>query len=84
MRKQSRWTKLKNKAPKVPDYTCPIIDDVLVKIEKFQNKDQVISPFQWKLIKKRMEQLRNDNDCLRESGIYWHDIAKSCIKNPKE
>jgi len=31
-----------------------------------------------------MEQLRNDNDCLRESGIYWHDIAKSCIKNPKE
>ena len=78
--KKSYWARLKKKAPKVPDYTCPTIDDVLVRIEKFQTKNTVITEYQWKLIKKRMEQLRTDNDKLRESGIYWYDVAKKELK----
>jgi len=74
--KKSYWARLKKKAPKVPDYTCPTIDDVLVRIEKFQTKNTVITEYQWKLIKKRLEKLRSDNDTLRESGIYWYDVAK--------
>ena len=31
-------------------------------------------------LKKRLEQLRSDNDTLRESGIYWYDIAKKELK----
>lgn len=83
-KKQSHWARLKKKAPKVPDYTCPIIDDVLVRVEKFQQSDRVISDYQWKLIKKRMEQLRHDNDTLRESGMYWYDVAKAHLKNPRK
>lgn len=78
--KKSYWARLKKKAPKVPDYTCPTIDDVLVRIEKFQTKNTVITEYQWKLIKKRLERLRSDNDTLRESGIYWYDIAKKELK----
>ena len=77
---KSHWARLKKKAPKVPDYTCPTIDDVLVRIEKFQSNQKVITEYQWKLIKKRLEQLRSDNDNLRESGIYWYDVAKQEIK----
>ena len=51
-----------------------------MELEKFQNKNKVISDYQWKLIKKRMEQLRTDNDKLRESGIYWYDVAKKELK----
>ncbi len=80
VKQKSYWARLKQKGPKVPDYTCPTIDDVLVRIEKFQNKNKVISDYQWKLIKKRMEQLRTDNDKLRESGIYWYDVAKKELK----
>ena len=82
-KKQSHWARLKKKAPKVPDYTCPIIDEVLVRIEKFQDSEKAITAYQLKLIKKRMEQLRTDNDLLRESGMYWYDVAKAHLKDPQ-
>ena len=82
-KKQSQWARLKKKAPKVPDYTCPIIDEVLVRIEKFQDSEKAITAYQLKLIKKRMEQLRTDNDLLRESGMYWYDVAKAHLKDPQ-
>lgn len=69
------WKKLKRRAPKVPDYTCPQIDDVLARIEKIKDK-QKLSQYQHDLIMKKMEALRKANDCLRESGIYWYEIAK--------
>ena len=56
---KSHWARLKKKAPKVPDYTCPTIDDVLVRIEKFQTNQKVITEYQWKLIKKRLELNKN-------------------------
>ena len=28
------WSKIRSKAPKVPDITCPAIDDVLNQLEK--------------------------------------------------
>ena len=64
------WKKWKKKAPKVPDITCPVIDDVISRIEKHQQKDKVMSQYQWDIIQRRMEQLRTDNELLRESGIY--------------
>ena len=70
------WKKLKQRAPKVPDYTCPQIDDVLARIEKIK-KQQKLSEYQHDLIMKKMEKLREANDLLRESGIYWYEIAKN-------
>ena len=78
------WKKWKKKAPKVPDITCPIIDDVLQRIEKHQQKDKVMSQYQWDIIQQRMEQLRTDNELLRESGIYWYNICKDRYKDLKD
>ena len=78
------WKKRKKKAPKVPDITCPIIDDVLQRIEKHQQKDKVMSQYQWDIIQRRMEQLRTDNELLRESGIYWYNICKDRYKDLKD
>ena len=78
------WQKWKKKAPKVPDITCPIIDDVISRIEKHQQKDKVMSQYQWDRIQRRMEQLRTDNVLLRESGIYWYNICKDNLKDKKD
>ena len=68
----------------MPDITCPIIDDVLQRIEKHQQKDKVMSQYQWDIIQRRMEQLRTDNELLRESGIYWYNICKDRYKDLKD
>ena len=39
------WKKWKKKAPKVSDITCPIIDDVLSRVEKHQQKGKVMSQY---------------------------------------
>ena len=32
------WSKIRKKAPKVPDITCPAIDDILNQLEKLIGK----------------------------------------------
>jgi hypothetical protein len=83
-KKTTAWQKWKKKAPKVPDITCPIIDDVLIRIDKFQDSNTVISKYQWNLLHKRMERLRTDNELLREGGQYWYEICKQNLKNSKK
>ena len=83
-KRSNYWSKIRKKAPKVPDITCPIIDDVLQRIEKHQQKDKVMSQYQWDIIQRRMEQLRTDNELLRESGIYWYNICKDRYKDLKD
>ncbi len=83
-KKTTAWQKWKKKAPKVPDITCPIIDDVLIRIDKFQDSNAVISKYQWNLLHKRMERLRTDNELLREGGQFWYEICKQHLKNSKK
>ena len=75
-----QWKRIKSKAPKVPDITCPIIDDVIERIQKHQNKDKVITSHQYNVIIRRMEKLRSDNELLREGGIYWYEMFKDKLK----
>ena len=75
-----QWKRIKSKAPKVPDITCPIIDDVIERIQKHQNKDKVITSHQYNIIVRRMEKLRSDNELLREGGIYWYEMFKDKLK----
>ena len=42
------WMKIRKKAPKVPDITCPVIDDVIDKITKIKELEKIISPAQLK------------------------------------
>jgi hypothetical protein len=79
-KKITPWQKWKKKAPRVPDITCPTIDDVLLRLDKFQERNAVISKYQWNLIHKRMERIRIDNELLREGGQYWYEICKQNLK----
>ena len=73
------WSKIRKKAPKVPDITCPAIDDILNQLEKQIGKE--FKQSQFKRIEKRMEKLRIENEQLRESGVYWHDACKEAVRD---
>jgi len=75
------WSKIRKKAPKVPDITCPDIDKVLDIIDKAQAKDRPLTMAKHKQIEKIMERLRYANDVLRESGKYWHDACKDTVRD---
>jgi hypothetical protein len=66
---------LKKKAPKIPDFTCPDIDAIIDSIEKLD----VLKRGQLYKFKRGMEKLRNSNDKLRDSGIYWYGATKDLL-----
>ena len=73
----SYWSKIRKKAPKVPDITCPNIDAILNRLEKLVGRD--LTKAQFKIMERRLEKLRTANEQLRESGVYWHDACKDTI-----
>tara|TARA_Y100000996_G_C22370189_1_gene580693 strand:+ start:198 stop:476 length:279 start_codon:yes stop_codon:yes gene_type:complete len=73
------WSKIRKKAPKVPDITCPAIDDVLNKLEKAIGKEFKDSKF--RMVERKMEKLRKENERLRDCGIYWHDACKEAVRD---
>ena len=73
------WSRIRKKAPKVPDITCPDLDYVLDKLEKRMGKN--LTKTQFKLIEKKIERLRKANEQLRESGVYWHDTCKETVRD---
>ena len=73
------WSKIRKKAPKVPNITCPAIDDILKKLEKRVDKN--LTKAQFKIIERKTEKLRLANEKLRESGIYWHDACKDTVRD---
>jgi len=75
------WSKIRKKAPKVPDITCPQIDKVLDIIDKAQEKSKPLTQAKHKQVERIMEQLRSANDALRESGRYWHDACKDTVRD---
>ena len=79
MTKTAYWSKIRKKAPKVPDITCPDIDSILNKLENLVGKN--LNKTQFKLIEKKMERLRVANEKLRDSGVYWHDTCKDTVRD---
>jgi len=75
----SYWSKIRKKAPKVPDITCPDIDSVLNRLEKFVGKN--LTNAQYKIIERKMERLRTANEQLRESGVYWHKACRETVRD---
>ena len=71
-------TRLKKRAPKVPDYTCTEIDNVIDKLEKIQESKK-FSKLTLKVLIRKLERLRKSNESLRESGIYWYDVCKDLL-----
>ena len=75
----SYWSKIRKKAPKVPDITCPDIDSVLNRLEKLVGRD--LTNAQYKIIERKMEKLRISNEQLRESGVYWHKACRETVRD---
>ena len=73
------WSKIRKKAPKVPDITCPDIDKVLDICEK--SIDRNLTKTKYKQIERVMERLRITNELLRDSGKYWHDACKEAVRD---
>jgi hypothetical protein len=73
--KRKKFSTLKKKAPKVPDYTCPQIDYVLNELSSSPN----ITAKEFRKVKNKLEKLRTQNELLRESGVYWYEIAKGIL-----
>ena len=78
-KRTSYWSKIRKKAPKVPDITCPNIDSILNRLEKLVGRD--LTKAQYKIIERKMEKLRVANEQLRESGIYWHDACRETVRD---
>ena len=62
----------KARAPKIPEYTCPLIDDILGDL----SSDPNIKAKQYTKVQRKLERLRKQNDRLRSSGIYWYELCK--------
>ena len=75
------WSRIRKKAPRVPDITCPQIDKVLDIIDRAQEKSRPLTQAKHKQVERIMEQLRSANDALRESGRYWHDACKDTVRD---
>ena len=78
-KRTSYWSKIRKKAPKVPDITCPDIDSILNRLEKLVGRD--LTKAQYKIIERKMEKLRVSNEKLRDSGKYWHDACRETIRD---
>ena len=76
----SKYTKtikrLTRLAPKVPDYTCPDIDFI---VDKIENNDKGFTRFRKKILVKKLERLRIQNEQLRDSGVYWYKKLKDYL-----
>ena len=67
--------RLKRLAPKVPDYTCPDIDFIVDKVENHSG----FTKFRKKLLVRKLERLRIQNEQLRDSGEYWYKKLKNYL-----
>ena len=77
MSKYSKTLKrLKRLAPKVPDYTCPDIDFI---VDKIENNNKGFTKFRKRILIKKLERLRAQNDDLRELGKYWYRKFKDYL-----
>ena len=81
----AKWPKsftlsyLKKKAPKIPDYTCIQIDDIIEKLEHLQKNDKRLTKTQVTRLRNSLEKLRSSNNKLRQSGIFWYENIKKIL-----
>ena len=74
------WYRVRKKAPKVPDITCPSIDELQNMIAWHADNRKLVTLSKCKSMQNKLEKLRKANEQLRDSGIYWHDACKKVLK----
>ena len=66
--------KLKRRAPRVPDFTCPEINEIIDELSRLD-----IPQTRYHSLRRRMERIRRKNELLRDSGEYWYSVVKSWL-----
>jgi len=69
----------KKKAPKVPNYTCTDIDNIIMTLEHLHNGTKTLTKVRLNVLERKLERLRSSNEMLRDSGIYWYGICKKLL-----
>ena len=70
--------KLKTRAPKIPEYSCPVIDEIIAEL----STDPNMTAKKFTNVKRKLNRLRKQNTQLRSSGVYWYEIAKKILEKP--
>ena len=68
--------KLKARAPKIPEYSCPLIDEIIADL----STDPDIKASKFTKVRKKLNQLRKQNTQLRSSGVYWYETVKKILE----
>ena len=68
--------KLKTRAPKISEYSCPLIDEILADL----STDPNIRSSKFIKVRKKLNQLRKQNTQLRSSGVYWYETVKKILE----
>jgi hypothetical protein len=71
---------VKKRSPKVPDYTCTDIDNVIAKLERHMVTEKLLRKSTFKLLECKLERLRRSNEALRDSGRYWYEQYKKLLE----
>ena len=70
------WGKIRKKAPKVPDLTCPAIDDILTRLEKSIG-GKPLTLAKYKMYERQMEKLRKATEQnLHASGALQFRLCR--------
>ena len=73
-RRPNNWQKIKDKAPEIPNITCPYIDFVQAILDEIKDEtDQDFIHKKISLINDILEYVRDSNDSLRKNGTYWYN-----------
>ena len=68
--------KLKTRAPKIPEYSCPVIDEIIADL----STDPNMTAKKFTNVKRKLNRLRKQNTQLRSSGVYWYEIVKKILE----
>lgn len=71
----------KENAPEIPTNTCPYIDFIQEMLKEVGDEsDSVFVEKKIELIDSMLEYVRESNDALRKSSIYWFQKCNGLIK----
>ena len=73
------YSRIKKKAPRVPDITCPAIDEIITRLNDLGDKQKIMPKRTANALGKKLEKLRTANEKLRDSGIYWNQAVKDIL-----
>ena len=75
MKKLSLY-KLRTRAPKIPEYSCPVIDEIIADL----STDPNMTAKKFTNVKRKLNRLRKQSTQLRSSGVYWYEIVKKILE----